>query len=498
MTAALYARDKEEEEAMRSLVRGRLSHWLAQRAHAIHVVLVSPCYSGATTGSNRKTTYAFPINVLRRHAVAAAETAMVFLSDADFLPSSGAADRIRRIVLDRDFDRHSMLVIPCFVQPQQLSEHSSWPPSASFSKVLVDHATVEAQPIELKEMLSRIEKMIPGVNHASTDYHQWSTAARRQLLSGDWVSEDASFPVLYTMGWEPYVVFDARQWRGTSGWFDPRFTAGWDKASFVYEAAVRGYHFRVANRVFVVHATKAAMTGCAKALGSFCEVHSRHAAVWLSAEKSRDDFAAFIQSLASSTSGASQNSPGVWMPRHLHSACLIYPVGLFRHVPIAFINEWLDEAYMALSQALAEQKALIGPELLSDNTKFNNHIASHWNTLAADWCMSVPPLLGIVRGGSRMRIQADSTWEYHQQPPGAQGVLLKWRHFIQGIKGRRIELERTDLRGQRWIQLSAQLSIYDLCTDLELGDEVRVWQCTFLSTVDNEVRGCLLAGCVRM
>ena len=235
------------------------------------------------------------------------------------------------------------------------------------------------------------------------------------------------------------------------------------------------------------------MTGCAEAFGSsFCHAQSQSAKVWLSAEKSRDDFATFIQSLATSLGSedraSHRDSPGVWMPQHMQSACLIYPVGLFRHLPIEFINARLDEAYMALSQALAEQKALIGADLWSDNAKLNYHLASQWNTFAADWCMSVPPLLGQVRRGSQIRIQGDSTWEYRQQLPGTQGVLLKWRHFLEGLKSSVVELERTNLGG-RWIKLSAQLSIDDFCTDLELGEGVRAWQCTFQSTVDNEVRG---------
>ena len=95
---------------MLGLLQGALSGWLLQRAGGdLRIVLVSPCYTD-DTGTRA---YALPINILRHHAVAVAATDLVFYIDVDFLPSAGAASRIRASVAGMDLQSR-VLVVPCF------------------------------------------------------------------------------------------------------------------------------------------------------------------------------------------------------------------------------------------------------------------------------------------------------------------------------------------------------------------------------------------------
>jgi len=88
MSVALYARTKEEEQALVDLISGEFSGWLTKRKQLLRIVVVSACWKDA----DHQDFYSFPINVLRSHAVGCADTELVMFVDVDFLPSARASE----------------------------------------------------------------------------------------------------------------------------------------------------------------------------------------------------------------------------------------------------------------------------------------------------------------------------------------------------------------------------------------------------------------------
>ena len=123
-----------------------------------------------------------------------------------------------------------------------------------------DSIRVRVRALTMQDLLVAVAAgvaTVPGLNHGATDYHAWLKGAERDA--------DSSYAVQYSLGWEPYVVMNKRLWRGMTphGMFDRRFCKrGWDKASFVYEAATLGYNFRAVHAVFVAHAPDAVLGYC--------------------------------------------------------------------------------------------------------------------------------------------------------------------------------------------------------------------------------------------
>ena len=74
---AIYARTRQEEQAILGLISDKLAPWLASRSTEMEmrIVIVSACVDQES----------FPINELRYHAVACANTEVVFYVDVDFI-----------------------------------------------------------------------------------------------------------------------------------------------------------------------------------------------------------------------------------------------------------------------------------------------------------------------------------------------------------------------------------------------------------------------------
>jgi hypothetical protein len=157
----------------------------------------------------------------------------------------------------------------------------SWPPPTSFAvdaahlggkdlpheqkspgKTQKTILRVQAERLRVAEVAARVSRQelaVPGPNHGATGYPEWLAAAAAdewEVGSGAGESGEGgsfrgvggaqvrngsygSYPVRYTLGWEPYVIVSKKRWRGMSaGMFDERFRVrGWDKAAFIYEVA---------------------------------------------------------------------------------------------------------------------------------------------------------------------------------------------------------------------------------------------------------------------
>ena len=120
---------------------------------------------------------------------------------------------------------------------------------------------------DLLEHVGHKRFVSPGLHHASTDYPRWLRGAAME--EGEWsqdkeaaeegttameatsISRHNSYPVSYTLGYEPYLVVNKTAWSGLNkqGLYDLRFREkGWDKAEFVYEVALLGNTFWTLHR----------------------------------------------------------------------------------------------------------------------------------------------------------------------------------------------------------------------------------------------------------
>ena len=302
MAVVLYARTGREEAAFRAVV-ARLEGWLRAREYPMRILVVSACYKNHSRSGD---VHYFPINILRQHSIACACTEWVWYIDADFVPNEHAFARIQHHIRAAAAGSEAF-VVPCFKQKQggaRQRAHDSWPPASSFSAhehrcheddtgsncVMV---SVSSEPLQMADLLLAMQRghlVVPGLNHGATEYPRWLALAeekereRRESKrvddavarardararaggetggGGAFVSQqepppsDAralSYLVAYTLGYEPYVVVKKSAWKGvTSRMFDARFSdRGWDKASFVYEAATLGFRFRVLQVIAV-------------------------------------------------------------------------------------------------------------------------------------------------------------------------------------------------------------------------------------------------------
>jgi len=220
----------------------------------------------------------------------------------------------------------------------------------------------------------------------------------------------------------------------------------------VYEAAVRGYNWRVAaSDVFLVHSSRHALAECPEVFGaelcSHAQTASEESATWRD-DNSRRTFAEFIQSMGPMGPATQQEEQGLGMaPQMRPSSCLIYPS--MQSMPVSFIEDRLDQAYMALAQVLEEVKANISVDLarpsplapvallsnVSDSEMVHHWLAqgtgveSNWKTVSEAWCVHVPALVGqVIQGSTRLVAYVDSrVWEFFQHHAKAPA---KFRHSL--------------------------------------------------------------------
>lgn len=294
-------------------------------------------------------------------------------------------------------------------------------------------------------------------------------------------------------------------WQGLAkdGLFDRRFRArGFDKASFVYEAATLGYRFKVLHGAFLVHVADNTILTCPEIIfgSEFCSVASNtdHGDWYKQHESSRDVFAGFIQSLA--LFRASQGKGNIAMDR-TPSECLIFPFSILRHLSIDFIHMWLDCAYQAHDQALADlhveltssvQDAEYLPQ--PDDDAFDRSIthdrhvgkrakasdwmvSRHWSKFSASWCGSVPAVIGrVLSCNDSTTAHVDGRVLEANFIFSSQALSMRrYRHYVSAAD-RLFLLRRRSLQ-QREIELTANVRLYDICREVGMDEYSRIWQC---------------------
>ncbi|TNN29610.1 Glycosyltransferase-like protein LARGE2 [Liparis tanakae] len=165
----------------------------------------------------------YPVNRLRNVALSNANTAYVFLTDADFLPMYGLYDYLRRAVVQQDLAHTKRaLVVPAF---ETLRYRLSFPKSKEELLSMLDMGT-----------LYTFRYHVWPRGHAPTDYARWRLAA-------------APYPVAWEADFEPYVVV-----RRDCPEFDPRFLGfGWNKVAHVLELDAQEFGLVVLPEAFMVH-----------------------------------------------------------------------------------------------------------------------------------------------------------------------------------------------------------------------------------------------------
>jgi len=405
-----------------------------------------------------------------------------------------------------------VLVVPCFMHRTRQSSPQAWPSPPGISggecgePGRCRQIRVDAQPLTMDDLLLGISSgrvVDPGPHHASTDYPQWLAG---DAHSFDSALRNASFGSTYTMGWEPYVVISRQHWKGLNaeGMFHQMFRVrGWDKASFIYEVASRGYKFRTLRGAFLMHAAEAHVK-CPEVFGpEFCAVASKSSSDgWTYSQESRITFASFIRLLSKNLA---ESNPGdnlpradavsfreVEMPEGLVSGCFIFPFGVMRWLTLSQIDNWLDQAYKALAQARSDLQARgissNASSLDNGNPLREDWTRQDWHRFASTWCVSVPALVGTVQQlGKSLVLLADTrVWEFSYKSTMRKATTsFVTRHYISGIK-KLHTLERTNL-GPKQMELSTKVLLVDLCAETEKGS--RLWLCTIHTVFEDESEG---------
>jgi hypothetical protein len=237
-----FARNHTEREMLRLFVAQTLVPFCRKRGQDLRVSVVFDCV-GAHAGL-------FPVNTLRRNAVAAAVTELVLYVDVDFIPSKSALRYITEYFAGQYFTESSsrqVMVLPCFMtQPS-----STWP-AMYVGNDSTQGPTVIREDLTKGRLLKEVaasQAMMPGPplhSHGATNYHFWSGLPEAAPV----------YAVDYTLWYEPYFVINTSSWQGINGQglFDENFFfGGGDKAQLSYEIASLGYTFNVHPAIFLVH-----------------------------------------------------------------------------------------------------------------------------------------------------------------------------------------------------------------------------------------------------
>jgi len=469
ISLALHASCNEEAEEITALVHGPLSTWFRSRAYPVRVVLVSACFADA----HHAMQYVFPVNVLRHHAVVCAPTETVFYIDVDFVPSHGAARLVEQAMKGMD-PVMNVLVVPCFIQADRAN--STWPPHTVMSVDEYGQLTVAGGSVSNLDIMQQVKSgklVVPGDNHGATEYHRWLHSS----ASDHAVARAETFEVSYTLGWEPYVVINKRHWNGTLGLFDKRFrNRGWDKASFIYELAVRGYSFRTLAGASLVHATESNLKMCPTAFGGkFCQRVALPRSDWLPSQGSIETFCSFVQSLAKERNNS--------MPASHPHTCMIYPFHVLGDLPTTFLRMFLTQAYQARDQSIEH----IERQVAATFRNRSSLLIDHWEDFAKLWCVSVPGLVGQIMSaqcseGDVIKIVIDTRiWEAYPFKESSTGHNQTFRHYLRGPS----ELTPLTFAGRKssfQVELIGRSKLVHACAETEEGS--RLWQCSIESILE--------------
>ena len=365
--------------------------------------------------------------------------------------------------------------------------------------------------------------VVPGLNHGSTGYGEWLEETSCALADADERRNQSdkpcrsSFTVRYMLGWEPYVVASKTAWRGMSGegMFDRRFLRrGWDKASFLFEAAACGYSFRTISGVFLAHSSEAAIATCPVAFGSvFCALASAAAvskvpgwsATARDTRRSVMAFSVFVHSLANHLAAddggmqgdvhAGGRNPALCTRRAcssagMHSTCMVLPSDKLARLPVSTIHELLERAYQAMNAAVAHVSTTAGVDWWIRPDK------SLWSSFAETWCAQMPVVEGdVVRlqetGGIVVHAAA-KVWDPLGDEAAPTRTRYRFQHTIAGAevldsKYRQSSCCATDgalvetLVEMQTLGPNATLS--NLCVETQKGSDL--WLCQIHTRVEN-------------
>lgn len=163
----------------------------------------------------------YPVNHLRNLALSTVTTPYMFLSDADFLPSFGLFNYLKRANKALMKDKKRALVIPAF----NGEEGFIYPSSKQDLQEQLDKGSVRMFCVWCAHQ-----------THGQTNYTVWATATQ-------------PYKVEWAFHFEPYVVVDRDAPR-----YDERFIGyGWNKVSQITELKAQGYEFVVLPDVYTIH-----------------------------------------------------------------------------------------------------------------------------------------------------------------------------------------------------------------------------------------------------
>ena len=235
-----FAHSDQECHALRKFVSQILALFCHTRGQNLIVTLLSLC-SGFISDNMAH----FPINTLRRAAVAAAETDLVLYVDADFIPSHQALQYIATYYLTSN--SLDVLILPCFMN----LPNNTWPKAPQISRDSNDNPMLLLENLRKSRLAVEVtarRAMMPAPfhSHGATNYQFWL----QQLETS------APYTIDYTLWYEPYFVINTSRWSGIKGrgLFDERFYfGGGDKVQLAYEVAALGYTFKVHPAMYLVH-----------------------------------------------------------------------------------------------------------------------------------------------------------------------------------------------------------------------------------------------------
>ncbi|KAG1448076.1 hypothetical protein G6F56_009052 [Rhizopus delemar] len=190
------------------------------------ITLVKPDY-------NTDEHLAYPINHLRNLAITSSSTEYIFVTDADFMPSSNLYSYLR-----------SRLIPFVIYQSKKLSATAWVVPCFAIHEAYAD-LPIPNDYNQLRRLVGQGVAYItdPGAGHGPTLATE--VAMVRPLLLGNPLAYEAC----YESQWEPYYVLHR-----SAPLYDVRFrNQGGDKQSHALQLNAEGYRFMVLREIFMVH-----------------------------------------------------------------------------------------------------------------------------------------------------------------------------------------------------------------------------------------------------
>ena len=176
----------------------------------------------------------YPINIMRNFSMEHAQTDIVFIIDADFVPSKDAWEKLLTWIYERDgimaLKQKNALVVPAFEYKLQNRDVIPLEELPSTKEKLL-------QRLDSDDLIKPFHIEYFSKGHKPTDYNKWYKGI-------------APYEARWEPRYEPYVVVDRnrapRFWENFVGF-------GYNKLSFIMELHMDGFKFHVIPDVFLIH-----------------------------------------------------------------------------------------------------------------------------------------------------------------------------------------------------------------------------------------------------